>query len=77
MAFNWFLCAITSFMTFILRREQLVALYIIWIFTSIVDSIALKSFEYYIHIFLYKQLNFFWSGLWLLKLKNHLRSQVA
>ena len=27
--------------------------------------------------FFHEQLNFFWSGLWLLKLENHLRSQVA
>ena len=29
------------------------------------------------YTFLYEQLNFFWSGLWLLKLKNHFRFEVA
>ena len=29
------------------------------------------------YTFLYKQLNSFWSGLWLLKLENHFRFEVA
>ena len=29
------------------------------------------------YTFCYKQLNFFWSGLWLLTLENHPRSKVA
>ena len=38
--------------------------------------ITIKSISDY-QFFFYKQLIFFWPGLWLLKLENQLRSQVA